>query len=61
MAIKTREKLAKKRSIKGYAKNIESNKLLELLSKVTDYRKPQGKRHRLEHILYLSISNFSLI
>jgi len=55
MAIKARDKLAKKRSIKGYSKNIESNKLLELLSKVKDYRKPQGKRHKLEHILYLSI------
>jgi hypothetical protein len=55
MARKSREKLAKKRSIKGYSKNTESNKLLELLSKVTDYRKPQGKRHKLEHILYLSI------
>ena len=55
MAIKARDKLAKKRSIKGYSKNIESNKLLELLSKVPDHRKGQGKRHKLEHILYLSI------
>ena len=55
MAIKARDKLANKRSIKGYSKNIKSNKLLELLSKVPDYRKPQGKRHKLEHILYLSI------
>ena len=55
MARKSRDKLANKRSIKGYSKNIESNKLLELLSKVPDYRKPQGKRHKLEHILYLSI------
>jgi len=52
---KPREKLAKKRSIKGYAKLAESNKLLELLSKVPDHRKPQGKRHKLGHILYLSV------
>jgi hypothetical protein len=55
MAIKSRDKLALKRSIKGYAKQAESNKLLEILSQVPDYRKPQGKRHKLEHILYLSI------
>ena len=55
MAIKARDKLAKKRSKKGYASQVESNKLLELLSKVPDHRKGQGKRHKLEHILYLSI------
>ena len=55
MAIKARDKLAEKRSRKGYAKQAESNKLLKLLSKVPDYRKGQGKRHKLEHILYLSI------
>ena len=55
MAIKSRDKLAQKRSIKGYVKQAESNKLLEILSQVPDYRKPQGKRHKLEHILYLSI------
>ena len=55
MAIKSRDKLAQKRSIKGYAKQAESNKLLEILSQVPDYRKPQGKRHKLEHILYLSL------
>ena len=55
MAIKSRDKLAQKRSIKGYAKQAESNKLLEILSQVPDYRKAQGKRHKLEHILYLSI------
>ena len=55
MAIKAREKLAQKRSIKGYAKYATSNKLLALLSEVPEYRKPQGKRHKLEHILYLSI------
>jgi len=55
MIRKSREKLAKKRSIKGYIKQAKSNKLLELLSTVSDHRKPQGKRHKLEHILYLSI------
>ena len=55
MAIKARDKLAKKRSKKGYASQVESNKLLALLSKVPDHRKGQGKRHKLEHILYLSI------
>ena len=55
MATKTREKLAKKRSKKGYEKYSESNQLLKLFSEVTDYRKPQGKRHKLEHILYLSV------
>ena len=55
MAIKSRDKLAIKRSRKGYASQVKSNKLLELLSKVPDHRKGQGKRHKLEHILYLSI------
>ena len=55
MQRKSREKLSVKRSIKGYAKQAKSNKLLELLSKVPDYRKPQGKRHKIEHILYLSV------
>ena len=55
MVARTREKLAKKRSIKGYATQAQSNKLLELLSQVPDHRKSQGKRHKLEHILYLSI------
>jgi hypothetical protein len=55
MAIRAREKLSIKRSKKGYAKQAESNKLLVLLSKVPDHRKGQGKRHKLEHILYLSI------
>ena len=36
MAIKARDKLANKRSIKGYSKNIKSNKLLELLSNYTN-------------------------
>jgi len=52
---KTREHLSKKRSIKGYAKLAESNKLLQLLGEIPDHRKGQGKRHRLDHILYLSI------
>ncbi|MEA3491229.1 MAG: transposase family protein [Campylobacterota bacterium] len=55
MVVKSRDKLAQKRSIRGYAKQAESNKLLALLSEVPDYRKPQGKRHNLGHILYLSI------
>ena len=55
MSTKSRDKLAEKRSIKGYAKQAESNKLLELMMKVPDYRKAQGKRHKLGHVLYLSI------
>ena len=55
MATRAREKLAKKRSIKGYEKQAESNQLLKLFAEVTDYRKAQGKRHKLEHILYLSV------
>ena len=55
MAAKARDKLAQKRSIKGYSEQVESNRLLALLSKVPDYRKPQGKRHNLGHILYLSV------
>jgi len=55
MVARTREKLAKKHSIKGYATQAQSNKLLELLSRVPDHHKAQGKRHKLEHILYLSI------
>ena len=55
MPRQSREKLAKKRSRKGYAKQAESNKLLKQLSTIPDYRKAKGKRHKLEHILYLSI------
>ncbi len=55
MTAKPREKLALKRSIKGYAKYAQSNKLLQLLCKIPDHRKPQGRRHNLAHILYLSI------
>ena len=36
MAIKARDKLALKRSRKGYEEQAKSNKLLELLSKVPD-------------------------
>lgn len=55
MARKSRDKLSKRRSIKGYAQKAESNKLLTMLSKVPDHRKAKGKRHKLEHILYLAI------
>jgi hypothetical protein len=55
MPSKVRRKLAEKRSVKGYSKLAESNKLLNLLSNVPDYRKGQGKRHRLDHILYLAV------
>jgi len=55
MASQCRVKLAAKRSIKGYSALSESNVLLKLLGKVPDHRKGQGKRHRLDHILYLSI------
>lgn len=52
---KTREHLSKKRSIKGYEKLAQNNRLLQLLKKIPDHRKGQGKRHKLEHIIYLSI------
>ncbi|WP_434636478.1 ISAs1 family transposase [Sulfurimonas sp. NW7] len=55
MARKSREKLSKKRSIKGYKEQAESNQLLKLFSGVTDYRKAKGKRHKIEHVLYLSV------
>ena len=55
MATKTREKLAKKHSIRGYEKEAESNQLLRLFAEITDYRKAQGKRYKLEHILYLLV------
>jgi hypothetical protein len=51
----TRRKLAEQRSIKGYAKEAQSNRLLHLLKKIPEYRGGQGRRHKLEHILYLSI------
>ena len=37
MAKKSREKLVKKRSIKGYEKYAESNQLLKLFSELTDH------------------------
>ena len=55
MANKFREKLADKRSKKGYEKVAESNNLLQLLSNIQDHRKGQGKLHKLEHILFLSV------
>lgn len=55
MANKFREKLSNKRSKKGYEKVAKKNKLLQLLEKIPDHRKGQGKLHRLEHILFLSI------
>ena len=55
MSSKSRRKLSEKRSVKGYSKLAESNKLLNLLADVPDYRKGQGKRHRLDHVLYLAV------
>jgi len=55
MANKFREKLAQKRSKKGYEKIAQKNRLLQLLSTIPDHRKGQGKLHKLEHILFLSI------
>lgn len=51
----TRRKLAEQRSIKGYAKQAQENTLLQLLKKIPDHRGGQGKRHALEHVLYLSV------
>ncbi len=55
MANKFREKLADKRSKKGYEDIAKKNNLLQLLAEIPDHRKGQGKLHRLEHILFLSI------
>ena len=55
MANKFREKLAGKRSRKGYEKIAKQNRLLQLLSEIPDHRKGQGKLHKLEHILFLSV------
>ena len=55
MANKFREKLAYKRSKKGYDEVAKENKLLQLLAKTPNHRKAQGKLHRLEHILFLSV------
>jgi len=55
MANKFREKLSQKRSKKGYEEIAKNNTLLQLLSKIPDHRKGQGKLHKLEHILFLSV------
>ncbi len=55
MANKFREKLAGKRSKKGYEEFAKKNRLLQLLSEIPDHRKGQGKLHKLEHILFLSV------
>ena len=55
MANKYREKLAGKRSKKGYEEFAKKNRLLQLLSEIPDHRKGQGKLHKLEHILFLSV------
>lgn len=55
MANKFRVKLSEKRSKKGYEKIAKENRLLQLLSQVPDHRKGQGKLHRLDHILFLSV------
>ena len=55
MSNKFREKLASKRSKKGYEEIAKKNKLLQLLGDIPDNRKGQGKLHRLDHILFLSI------
>ena len=55
MANRFREKLAKKRSKKGYKEIASKNRLLQLLGEIPDHRKGQGKHHKLEHILFLSV------
>lgn len=55
MANKFREKLSNKRSKKGYAEFAKKNKLLQLLGNIPDDRKGQGKFHRLDYILFLSV------
>lgn len=55
MSNKFREKLSEKRSKKGYKEIAKSNKLLQLLGTIPDHRKAQGKLHKLEHILFLSV------
>ncbi len=47
MANRFREKLADKRSKKGYDEVAKENKLLQLLAQIPDHRKGQGKLHRL--------------
>jgi len=55
MSNKFREKLAEKRSKKGYKNIAKQNRLLQLLGTILDHRKGQGKLHRLDHILFLSV------
>lgn len=55
MANKFREKLLEKRSKKGYEQIAKKNRLLQLLSQIPDHRKGQGKLHKLENILFLSV------
>ncbi len=55
MANKFREKLSKTRSKKGYDRFARQNRLLQLLGGIPDHRKGQGKLHRLDHVLFLSI------
>lgn len=55
MANRFREKLAEKRSKKGYKEIASKNRLLQLLGEIPDHRKGQGKLHKLEHILFLSV------
>ena len=49
MANRFREKLAEKRSKKGYKEIASKNRLLQLLGEIPDHRKGQGKLHKLEH------------
>jgi len=55
MVNRYRVKLSEKRSKKGYEKIAKRNRLLQFLGKVPDHRKGQGKLHRLDHILFLSV------
>jgi len=55
MSNKFRLHLAEKRSHKGYEKIAKQNRLLQLLKQVPDHRKGQGKLHKLENILFLSV------
>jgi len=55
MANKFREKLAERRSRKGYDQIARNNRLLQLLRDIPDHRKGQGKLHKLENILFLSV------
>ena len=54
MANRFREKLAEKRSKKGYKEIASKNRLLQLLGEIPDHRKGQGKLHKLEHILFFA-------